>query len=49
MHGITARQSAGRRRLVLGREQGSVTTIVAALFGFMVILGAAARPSTSAR
>lgn len=42
MHGMTARQPAGRRRLVLGREQGSVTTIVAALFGFMVILGAAA-------
>ena len=40
MHGLTHVTRKGRRRMVLGRERGSVTTIVAALFGFMVILGA---------
>lgn len=42
MQRLTGVPSRRRARLVLGRERGSVSTIVAALFGGMVILGAAA-------
>lgn len=36
------RRSRRRARLILGREQGTIATLVASLFGGMVILGAAA-------
>ncbi|MFZ1288274.1 MAG: Tad domain-containing protein [Candidatus Phosphoribacter sp.] len=42
MHRLIAATRRRRARLVMGRERGSVAAIVAALFGGMAILGAAA-------